>query len=325
MFCSAFTFLGQSGLRWTVGDSSFDVLPEYGARLMRWRHAGRDIIHWPETRSTGLPLDAPANAADIPGTWGGNPLLFPFTARCFDKGEPLFWRTPDGTRHPMPMHGIARQGHFEISHLDTDGFDGVFQPDAAAREAYPFDYTLVVRYRFSASGLVCELILHNREKHRPIPWSAGQHFYFSLPSLADGSGDSKRKSFRIRIPATQACTAGIAEQGRLTPQPVFPPDESLAHPQLANAVIHYGLTSNESLLYPEASFAGGWPAIVIRHGEAPVPPPDLAFVTWSPSPEAPFYCIEPWMGPSNAPAHGVGLHWVPPGEKHLFAASVSVV
>ncbi|RRJ97596.1 aldose epimerase [Opitutaceae bacterium TAV4] len=330
----SFTCLDQPGLRWTVGESTFDVLPENGARLMRWRHAGRDIIHWPETPPTGLPIDAPASAADIPGAYGGNPILFPFAARCFDDGEPLYWRTPGGERRPMPMHGIARQGRFAVSianagdNAGENGFTATFLPDAAAREAYPYDYTFTVRYRFLPLGLTCEFVLRNHEGHHPIPWSAGHHFYFALPLSTGPSPALRRTGFRIQIPATRACVVSMHTQGKLLPHPLFPEDNSLASPQLADAIIHHGLRSNEARLYPISGDSNAplppLPSITLTHGVAPVPPPEFAFVTWSPSPEAPFYCVEPWMGPSNAPGHGTGLHWVPPGEQRSWTVGLQL-
>jgi galactose mutarotase-like enzyme len=64
--------------------------------------------------------------------------------------------------------------------------------------------------------------------------------------------------------------------------------------------------------------------VIVRLGVEPVPAPDSTFVTWSASPDAPFYCVEPWMGPANAAGHKVGLHLVPPGETGKFVVTVQV-
>jgi galactose mutarotase-like enzyme len=47
-------------------------------------------------------------------------------------------------------------------------------------------------------------------------------------------------------------------------------------------------------------------------------------VTWTQADDSPFYCVEPWMGPANAPEHRKGLHLVPPGGRDTFTVSVSV-
>jgi galactose mutarotase-like enzyme len=69
---------------------------------------------------------------------------------------------------------------------------------------------------------------------------------------------------------------------------------------------------------------GGASAIVVRLGIDDVPPANATFVTWTFAPDSPFYCVEPWMGPPNAPEHKVGLHLVAPGETQRFAVSVEV-
>ncbi|MDR1280256.1 MAG: hypothetical protein LBK99_05485 [Opitutaceae bacterium] len=152
-------------------------------------------------------------------------------------------------------------------------------------------------------------------------------FLFFAPVLPGSPPELRRNNYRIRISATHACAAGLPEEGKLIPHPAFPQDESLAHPQLANAVIHYGLRSNEAVLYPAPDSPDRLeknPVITIRHRQEQVPPPTFAFVTWSPSPDAPFYCIEPWMGPSNAPGHGVGLHRVHPVQQHAHTVSITI-
>ncbi len=51
-----FHYLGAEAFRWTMGESVFEVVPEIGARLMRWRIAGRDILHWPDTVASAFEI-----------------------------------------------------------------------------------------------------------------------------------------------------------------------------------------------------------------------------------------------------------------------------
>ncbi|MGB0413847.1 MAG: hypothetical protein ACPGJU_05315, partial [Coraliomargarita sp.] len=50
-----------------------------------------------------------------------------------------------------------------------------------------------------------------------------------------------------------------------------------------------------------------------------------AFVIWTEDKDSPFYCVEPWMGPPNAPEHKQGLHAVNGGETSIFGVEVSLV
>ena len=122
------SYQGQTLTRWRVGNSTFLALPEKGARLMNWNitlgdGSVRDVIYWPED----------ADIAEIAKVRGGNPILFPFSARSFDRGEIHAWRAADGVKRAMPMHGIERQGEFQVTRLDARGFVAQFLPDDHAR------------------------------------------------------------------------------------------------------------------------------------------------------------------------------------------------
>lgn len=300
-------YQGQTLTRWRVGRSTFLALPERGARLMNWNvtlgdGSVRDVLYWPES----------ADFTNIAKVRGGNPILFPFNGRVFDRGDIHFWRADDGVRRPMPMHGLARQGTFKVLWEDARGFAAQLVPDDAAREAYPYDYEFTVTYRFEPFGLTCELILKNLGS-TPLPWSAGHHFYFTVP----WSEGLARSDYLIRLPATQRWKQDAA--GQLVPGPALATDENLANPALVDT-LHTGLRSNE-VVFGEKGRPGD---IVVRLGTAKIPAPDATFVTWSSDEKAPFYCVEPWMGPPNAPEHRRGLHFVAPRETASFTVSVAV-
>ena len=301
------SYLGHTIGRWQVGQSTFLALPERGARLMNWSlslgdGSVRDVIHWPELTS----LD------EISKVRGGNPILFPFNGRSYDEGEIGFWRAADGVRRPMPMHGLARQGTFRLALANERGFTAIFIPNEEARMAYPYDYEFSVGYRFSSLGLKCELKLVNLGRV-PLPWSAGHHFYFTLP----WTPGLTRADYLIRVPATRRLRADAV--GALVPGPVLQPEESLANPALIDT-FHAGLRSNE-VVFGEKGRPGD---IVMRLGEGAVPPADAIFVTWTMAADSPFYCVEPWMGPPNAAGHKTGLHWVPPGGQESFHVEIAV-
>ncbi len=301
-------YKGQTLTRWRVGNSTFLALPEKGARLMNWNltlgdGSVRDVLYWPENADFG----------DIAKVRGGNPILFPFNGRCFDNGEIFFWRAADGVRRPIPIHGIARQGVFNVTSCDARGFSATFVPGAEAHTSYPFKYEFVVTYRFEPFGLTCEYALTNFEA-TPIPWSAGHHFYFTLP----WNEGTTRGDYMIRIPAAKRMKQD-PNNGQLLAGPVLQTDENLANPALIDT-FHTALRSNE-VIFGEKGRPGD---VIVRLGAEKVPPPEATFVTWTAADDSPFYCVEPWMGPANAAGHKVGLHLVNPGETAKFTVSVSV-
>jgi galactose mutarotase-like enzyme len=300
-------YFGQTLIRWRVGGSTFTAFPEKGARLMNWNvemgdGSVRDVIHWPEI----------ASMDEFHKARGGNPILFPFCARSFDRGEIGFWRDGQGTRRAMPTHGFARQGEFRAVRVDATGFEAVFVPGEEAKACYPFRYEFRVAYRFSAFGLTCNLTLENLGD-APLPWSAGHHFYFKLP----WSEGSVRGDYVIRIPADTRMRQDAA--GQLVPGPKLSLDEPMDNPGLID-------TFHGSLRSPEVAFGEkGHPGdVVLRVGSDAAAPAGSIFVTWTQADDSPFYCVEPWMGPPNAAELKKGLHLVPPGGRQTFAVSVAV-
>lgn len=298
-------YLGQTILRWQVGTSCFLALPEKGARLMNWNAtlgdgSVRDLIHWPEITS----LD------DFAKIRGGNPILFPFAGRSYDKGVEGFWRTADGERRPMPMHGYARQGDFRITRLDEGGFSALFVPDAAAKAAYPFDYEFIVSYRFEPNGLYVELELTNHGT-TPIPWSAGHHFYFTMP----WTSGLARKDYLIEVPATR--TLRRNESGQLVAGPNLQSREPLDNPALLDTIFT-GVRGHQFQVVERASGA----RLRFRTGFSNTTSQDAAVVTWTQDEKSPFYCIEPWMGPPNSPETKLGLHHVGGGQTQKFLVEI---
>jgi galactose mutarotase-like enzyme len=300
-------YLGHTIHKWQVGASSFLAAPELGARLMNWNvtlgdGSIRDIIYWPE-------IDSLENIASVRG---GNPILFPFSGRSYDRGEIQHWRSDDGQRRPMPMHGLARQGKFRTTRLDEGGFSAQFIPDEAAKLAYPYDYEFVVSYRFDPLSLFVELQLTNLGS-APIPWSAGHHFYFTLP----WSSGRSRKDYLLETSATKHLRRD--DKGALIDGPRVGPKETLDNPALID-LIHTGLKRDVFAVTETASQN----RLLFRSGTAHTSPKDLAVVSWTQDEKSPFYCIEPWMGPPNAAETKVGLHTVAPGQMQKFYVEIQL-
>jgi len=300
-------YLGHTILKWQVGTSTFLALPEKGARLMNWNvtlgdGSVRDIVYWPEVGT----LD------DFHKIRGGNPILFPFCGRTFDHSDIHYWSGEDGIRRPMPMHGYARQGDFRITRLDEGGFSAQFVPGDEARAAYPYDYEFIVSYRFEKTGFHVELELSNRGT-APIPWSAGHHFYFTLPWTTG----LKRKDYLLEVPATK--TLKHMDSGRLIDGPRLSQRETLDNPALIDT-IHTGLRGHTFSVTERGSgqrlqFNTGFTNTIAR---------DAAVVTWTSDEKAPYYCIEPWMGPPNSPENKAGLHHVGPGQTQKFLVEITL-
>jgi galactose mutarotase-like enzyme len=147
----------------------------------------------------------------------------------------------------------------------------------------------------------------------PIPWSAGHHFYFTLP----WSAGRTRKDYLLETTAAKHLQRD--EQGKLVPGPLVNNRETLDNPKLVD-LIHTGLR-REVFAVTEVPTRN---RMLFRSGMANSNPRDLAVVTWTADDKSPYYCIEPWMGPPNAPETKVGLHLVAPGQTQKFYVEITL-
>jgi galactose mutarotase-like enzyme len=289
-----------------VGSSRYVISPTMGCRLMKWTlktvSGDREVLYWPDG-SGETPFEK---------IRGGNPILFPFSGRSYDRGVLYAWRDPNGERRTMPMHGFARQGRFRIAERSDNALTAVLEPDQEALSAYPFEYTFAVRYTFEELSFAVSLILTNLGEER-IPWSAGHHFYFNVPWHKGAS----RQDYQLHMDSRKcACPS---PDGKLMMEKDRETCHNLADAKLIER-IHWELRRNRVSFGPK----GGEEDVHLIMGKDPVPQKNQSVVTWSESGTAPFYCVEPWMGPPNAAEHGKGLHWVAPGEQQSFDVEVSL-
>jgi len=301
------SFEGHPVHRWRVGSSTYLALPEKGARLMAWDYrrsdgTNRPVLHWPE----GADFDR------IEKIRGGNPILFPFVARSFDGGAIGYWRDPSGNRLPMPMHGFARDGHFEVSECRDRGFTARLQPGEIARAAYPYPFAFTVSYDFEPDGLKVGLSLRNPGP-TAIPWCAGHHFYFRLPWHPGAARGDYRFEVSSERAFRQTPNGALAE--------ISPPNAvySLADEALIDRM-HAHLAPDECRVVHPGS--GERLHFRIKGGETASPWNTIT--TWTQAPDSPFYCIEPWMGPPNSAETGKGIQWVQPAEERVFTVEVSL-
>ncbi|MEM8867696.1 MAG: aldose epimerase [Verrucomicrobiota bacterium] len=296
-------------IRWNCGPSTFLARPELGARLMNWNlrmsdGSFRDVIHWPEQ----------ANYDNFTKVRGGNPILFPFSARTYDKGTLGQWRDQSGKVRPMPMHGFARGGQFELVETTETGFTAQLIQTDTSKEAYPFDYIFRVRYEFAEVSFKVFLELHNLGTE-PILWSAGHHFYFTLPWHEGLS----RSDYRFKIPAKKCFTHG--PDGSLEPIKGFAKEGNFGDSDMVDRIFTR-LSSDTAIFGP----MGGEEDIGIRIlKDSSAYSTWNAFVIWTEKNDSPFYCVEPWMGPPNSPEHGKGLHAVTGGQTSTFGVEVTLL
>ena len=282
-------FQGQPVIELQNGPSRALISPAHGARLLRWSVGDWEVVRWPETADWSKPQKVR----------GGNPVLFPFIARSFHDNQIGFWKSSDGSVHPAPMHGFARDSAFSIVTADDSSLEMRLEANDTTRAVYPFDFRLEVALRLGVDSLEVCYRVTNPGKN-PLPWSAGHHFYFGIPASdrADwelelpcrhwASQDFSTGEIQLRDPSTtRDALSNPAWIDRLHVQP------DLDRIQLAQA------STGRTISFKDTSpQSGSWHCVT----------------TWTEKPDSDFFCVEPWSALPNAAANGFGLQTTRPGE-----------
>lgn len=115
-----------------------------------------------------------------PAYWGGRaPILFPMVGALRD-GKTII----DGRKYEMNRHGFARAMEFTVQ--SSTATSAVFSLRASdeTRKQYPFDFELIVTYRFQSCALTTEFHVSNLGK-QPMPFAVGGHPGFLCPLTKD--------------------------------------------------------------------------------------------------------------------------------------------
>lgn len=239
------------------------------------------------------------------------PVLFPIIGRLPD--DTLHH---DGVDYPMGQHGFARDRDFELAGVSGDEAVFRLRSDAATREVFPFDWTLLVAYAVTGSSLRITQTVENRGTG-PLSASVGNHPAFALP-IPGASGEH-----RIRF--GQEEPEGFRRApGNLIAAPRFPSPLDAGALTVDDAWFEEDVmifdTPRRRVLTLEAD---GARSLTVDSGDF-----DVVGV-WKPV-GAPFVCIEPWSSvPTPADWDGDVLdkpgHFVlAPGEQRAFSYSIAL-
>lgn len=249
---------------------------------------GGMITHWVVQGEERLFLDDASFADLTKNVRGGNPVLFPSPGPLADGA--FRWGGREGR---MPQHGLARQRPWTVVDRSKNAVTVELRSDDATRAAFPWDFTVRIRYVLEGSSVRIEQHYQN-DSDAPMPLAAGFHPYFRVP-------EALKSEARIATPATRAWDNVRKEEIRLG----GPIDLGAGEVDL-HLVDHGGTTA--SLTFGDVEVRVSASAEFGR------------WVVWT-LPGKDFVCLEPWTTAANALNTGEGLLVVAPGERRSMWSS----
>ncbi len=248
-----------------------------------------------------------------PAVWAGRaPLLFPIVGVLADGSYRLDTKT-----YRLSRHGFARGRRFAVERATPSSAIFKLIADEASLEIYPFRFELDVHYELQGPTLSVTTGIRNRGEE-PMPASFGYHPGFRWPLPFGQPRSSHFIEFETdepgpvrRIDAAGLLTAErhptpVARRRLALVDSLFQ-DDVLIFDELESRSLIYGAEegSRLRLSFPDARYLGVWT-----------------------KPGAPFICIEPWHGITDAQGFAgdfrekEGVFVVAPGQ--AFSTTIAV-
>lgn len=221
-----------------------------------------------------------------PDYWGKHsPILFPIVGTLKNNTY-----THNGNSYHLPRHGFARDMSFELIEQTTNSITFSLASSYETKLVYPFDFDLQIKYTLEEKKLVIGYKIINKDVVT-IPFSIGAHPAFALPKNFE--------DYNLLFDKTEDLTVYTLENDLIS-DTVFTLEMDKNKLPLS-----YPLFENDALIIKKLQSK----SITVLENETPllkVQFDDFKNLGLWTKNNAPFICIEPWLGYSDT-IHSKGI------------------
>lgn len=223
-----------------------------------------------------------------PAYWSGkNPSLFPIVGNTWSKDYE--WH---GKKYAMKNHGLIRYATLTCVAHDEKSITMELKANQETLAQYPFDFTYQIQYVLNDNRI--DVIYHiTNHSAEPMPFIFGLHPAFNVPLYADETSSD----YQIVWPHEENVTQLIADQGTLVEKEVKLKTWQMNHEDIykVGTLIYRDCTS------PFVELKG-------KHSTIRVSMAGFKYLAlWSAKNNAPFLCIEPWIGHGDFEANDLAF------------------
>jgi galactose mutarotase-like enzyme len=252
--------------------------------------------------------------------WAGrNPVLFPIVGNLAEGKVNI-----KGETYHMGRHGFARNNVFAVAAQGENFVEYQLVSSEATKEKYPYDFDFRVKHTLHENGFTTAFTVINIGEE-VLPYCVGAHTAFRCP-MKDGEQFS---DYEIYFPEEENCpTRLLNANGNIRGEETLPMLESTCVLPLDYApfaqldtLIFDSLKSKSVTLRHKTEGHG----VTMEFADFPL----MAFWT-NGGKQAPYICIEPWMGHAAVVGESGNMEDKPyvmklqPGESKTLAYTVSV-
>ena len=211
-----------------------------------------------------------------------SPILFPFVGGVKNKEYRY-----NGKTYTMTQHGFARDSEFKCIHAGKETSTFLLTSTEEMKEVYPFDFELFITYTLEKNVLHVKWEVKN-PSDETIYFTIGAHPAFRFAKNEEGKTD-----YILKFPGKDELKYCLINMKEMAPDP-----EELHEMKLNEET--YPLTEelfeNDALIFDNTQIEEAW--ICHKDGTPYVGVKSEGFPSygiWSVK-DAPFVCLEPWMG-----------------------------
>ncbi len=214
-----------------------------------------------------------------PEFWGKHsPILFPIVGTL--KNNSYHY---EGKEYHLPRHGFAREMEFELIEKSENSATFSLTSSMETKKVFPFDFELQICYSLEESKLNIDYkVINNNDSI--LPFSIGAHPAFALPKPFE--------EYTLLFEHTETLTSYQLENDLLSDT------TEIIEMQDNEVPISYSLFKKDALIFKELKsknitiLENKIPLLCVRFDNFP----NLGIWTKN---NAPFLCIEPWLGYSD--------------------------
>lgn len=253
--------------------------------------------------------------------WSGQaPILFPICGSIRDDKAQI------GNRKVtcMPRHGIVRKKEFQMEYIKKDKIAFSITSNEELKQAFPFDFKLIVQYELLKNGIKITYVVENTGKEE-FPFFIGGHPGFNCPLDSTETYDDYQLIFEqeedcdVPTPITETGLIDMEHRGSL-----FKKENILSlHHSLfeKDAIILDQIKSREVKMISKNSGKG----ISLSFQDFPY------LILWSSANGGNFVALEPWVGLStcsdedNQFEHKRNVQFVAEDSKKNYSFEINLV
>jgi galactose mutarotase-like enzyme len=214
-----------------------------------------------------------------PDFWGKHsPILFPIVGTLKNNKY-----TINGTEYQLPRHGFARDMEFELINKTDNSATFSLKSDVETLKKYPFEFELQLIYTLEESSLNIEYKVINKAEGK-MPFSIGAHPAIALPENFENYAFEFEKEETLKYYLLENDLISNKTKVLETTDNLVP----LTYKLFENDALIFKTLESKSLTILENSK----PYIKVNFEDFP------SLGIWTKE-QAPFICIEPWLGYSD--------------------------